>query len=375
VSQRLFEVRDLRIAVNDQDAAVRGEIEPPVSDRGEPLAQGWVEAIPGLSYGVDSGEVLALVGESASGKTLGLLGAFALLPNGARALGGTTSFDGTVFRPGGKPFGARKPKRKELRAARDAGRTVADLGDEEWARVMGTEIGFLFQNPLAAWTPDIVIGDQTGEVLEEHSDLSREEIEQRVYDALGSVQLPKSSRLFGAFRHELSRGMGQRAMLAAALIKAPRLLIADEPLTGLDAPVASAILDLIKDMQTQRGMAMILVTHDLGVVARVADRVAVMYGGVIVEEGPISDLYHKPTHPYTSALLGAVPGVSAGRLRTIGGEAPRLSEIERDRCVFVDRCTYAIDTCFRSEPSLEPIHQSQCACHRKYNLDLPGVGR
>lgn len=164
-------------------------------------------------------------------------------------------------------------------------------------------------------------------------------------------------------------------MLAAALIKAPRLLIADEPLTGLDAPVASAILDLIKDMQTERGMAMILVTHDLGVVARVADRVAVMYGGAIVEEGPIGDVYHKPTHPYTSGLLGAVPGVSRQRLRTIGGEAPRLSEIVRDRCVFVDRCPYAIDTCFQTEPRLEAIHQSRSACHRKFNLDLPGVGR
>lgn len=373
--QRLFEVHDLRVAVNDQEAAVRGDIEPPVSDRGEELGRGWVEAIPGLSYGVAVGEVLALVGESASGKTLGLLGAFALLPNGARALGGTTSFDGTVFRPAGRPFGDRKPKRKERRKAEYAGRTVVDFDDEEWAKVMGTDVGFLFQNPVAAWTPDIVIGDQTGEALHEHSDLSQQEIEERVYDALGSVQLPKSSRLFGAFRHELSRGMAQRAMLAAALVKAPRLLIADEPLTGLDAPVAAAILDLIKDMQKARGMAMILVTHDMGTVARVADRVAVMYGGVIVEEGPIRDVFHKPTHPYTSALLGAVPGLSTARLRTIGGEAPPLSEVQRGECVFAKRCTYAIDACFRSEPRLETIHRSSCACHRKFNLDLPGVGR
>lgn len=182
-----------------------------------------------------------------------------------------------------------------------------------------------------------MIGEQAGESLAAHSDLTTEEIESRVFAALGEVELPRSRRLFGAFRHELSRGMAQRAMLAAAITKAPALLVADEPLTGLDPPVAAAIMKLIKDMQAKRTMAMIIVTHDLAAVAGLADRVAVIYGGIIVEEGPVVEIYHRPRHPHTAGLIGSIPGIRPGRLRSISGEAPRLVDIDRTKCVFVDR--------------------------------------
>lgn len=240
---------------------------------------------------------------------------------------------------------------------------------------MGTEIGFLFQDPIASWTPVYVIGDQAGEALEAHTDLTHEEITERVFDALGEVQLPRSSRFFAAFRNEISRGQGQRAMLAAALLKAPRLLIADEPLSGLDAPVAAAILDLISDLCSKRNMAMVIVTHDLAAVARIADRVAVMYGGRIVEEGPVRDIFATPKHPYTAGLLGSMPAFARGRLVPIPGEAPRLVDVVPGRCAFADRCRYAVEVCNRLEPVLEPIAQSVAACHRKAELHLEGAVR
>jgi oligopeptide/dipeptide ABC transporter ATP-binding protein len=232
----------------------------------------------------------------------------------------------------------------------------------------------MFQNPVGAWTPDLVIGEQSGEVLDEYTDLSSEEIEQRVYDSLGEVKLPRSSRFFGAFRHQLSRGMAQRAMLAAALIKAPHLLIADEPLNGLDASVAAGIMDLIQDMQQTRDMAMIFITHDLASVARIADRVAVVYGGQIVEQASVTEIFHRPRHPYTSGLIGSIPGVSSGRLRQIDGEAPLLVDLDRSGCSFVARCDYATDVCRTRNPAVSQVGQSEVRCHHAAELDLPGIG-
>lgn len=377
---RLFEVDNLRIAVADQDTMVRLDRAPPVTDAGVPLSRGWVEVVPGVSYGVDEGEVLALIGESASGKSLILLGGFGLLPDGVRAIGGRTTYAGLTYHPAGPPVvdpGAtrRRERRKQRRLQEVAGSVLAAYDDDEWRRAVGSEIGFLFQNPIASWTPVYVIGEQAGEVLEEHTDLTREEITERVFDALGEVQLPKSARFFNAFREEISRGQGQRAMLAAALVKAPLLLIADEPFTGLDAPVAAAIIELIKDLRAKRGMAMIIVTHDLAAVARLADRVAVVYGGRIVEEGPTAELFRSPKHPYTAGLLHSIPAFATGRLEPIPGEAPRLTELRRGRCGFADRCAFAVERCLHFEPLLEAVGGSAAACHRKVELNLAGVRR
>ncbi|MCB1246741.1 MAG: ABC transporter ATP-binding protein, partial [Acidimicrobiia bacterium] len=218
-----------------------------------------------------------------------------------------------------------------------------------------------------------VIGTQSGEALGYHSDLSLEEIDRRVYDALGDVKLPKSNRLYNAFSSELSRGMAQRAMLAAALTKAPSLLIADEPLNGLDAPVAAAIMDLVIDMRDRGGMSMVVVTHDLAAVARVADRIAVVYSGIIIEEGTATDLFHRPKHPYTAGLIGSIPGLSSGRLRHIEGEAPRLVDTDRSGCVFVDRCGHATDLCRTLPPEPQMIGTTTVRCHHATRLDLKGV--
>jgi len=380
MEDRLFDVDALRVAVADQDTMVRADRQPPQTDDGLLLSPGWVEVIPGASFGVSAGEALAIIGESASGKSLTLLGAFGLLPGGTRAIGGRTTFAGKRFLPAGAPLPEEattswRHRRRRTKELEQAGSVLADYGDEEWRTVMGTEIGFLFQNPIAAWAPVYAIGEQAGEALGEHTGLSNEEIHGRVFDALGEVHLPKSRRFFGALREEISRGQGQRAMLAAALLKVPRLLIADEPLSGLDAPVAAAIMDLIKDLQRQRNMALVVVTHDLAAVARLADRVAVMYGGRIIEEGPIGDVFHHPRHPYTSGLLRSIPAFSRGRLDPIPGEAPRLVDIMQGRCAFADRCPHVVEKCHTLEPSLEQGGPSLVACHRAAELELPGVAR
>jgi oligopeptide/dipeptide ABC transporter ATP-binding protein len=378
----IFELRDLRIAVVDADLAASGAAfdaerdswRGPVTESGETLPLGWVEVIPGVSLSLKPGESLAMVGESASGKSLILMGGFGLLAPGARVIGGETRFRDLVSRPGGEPYDpVATQSRKERRRAKSSGTVMADFSDEEWAYAIGTDVGFLFQNPVGSWTPVQVIGEQSGEAIGYHGDLTQDEIDARVFDALGEVKLPKSNRLFNAYSNELSRGMAQRAMLAAALTKSPHLLIADEPLNGLDASVAAAIMDLIVDMRDRRGMAMLIVTHDLAAVARVADRIAVVYGGVIIEEGTSADIFHHPRHPYTSGLIGSIPGVSQDRLRSIPGEAPRLVDIDRTRCVFADRCDFVIDVCRGAVPIPAVVGASTAACHRAAELDLPGV--
>ncbi len=377
----IFELTDLRIAVIDTDLAVsdtafdtkRDGFDGPVTDSGEALAQGWVEVIPGVSLSLQAGESLALVGESASGKSLILMGGFGLLAPGARVIGGETRFGDLTYRPGGAPYDPVKRSRKDRERAEKSGTVLEDHGDEDWAYAIGTDVGFLFQNPVGSWMPVQVIGEQSGEAIGYHENLTQEEIDRRVFDALGEVKLPKSNRLFNAYSNELSRGMAQRAMLAAALTKSPHLLIADEPLNGLDASVAAAIMDLIMDMRDRRGMAMIIVTHDLAAVARVADRIAVVYGGVIIEEATATDIFHHPKHPYTSGLIGSIPGVSLDRLRSIPGEAPRLVDIDRTGCVFADRCEFVIDVCRNAVPNSVTVDASTVACHRVTELDLPGV--
>jgi oligopeptide/dipeptide ABC transporter ATP-binding protein len=373
VATPIFEVKNLRVAVFDAERAVHN-VDGPVTDNGDMLSPGWVEVLPGMSLSVNEGESLALVGESASGKSLALMGGFGLLASGAVAVGGETRFRDVTYRPAGDPPPPDEIRtRKDKSRARVAGSVLENHHDEDWAHAIGTDVGFLFQNPIGSWTPVKVIGEQSGEAIGYHENLTQEEIDQRVFDALGEVKLPKSNRLFNAFSTQLSRGMAQRAMLAAALTKSPSLLIADEPLNGLDAPVAAAIMDLILDMRDRRGMAMIVVTHDLAAVARVADRIAVVYGGVIIEEASATDIFHHPKHPYTSGLIGSIPGVTLDRLRSIPGEAPRLVDIDRTGCVFADRCDFVIDVCRTSPPRSVTVDASSVACHRAAELDLPGV--
>lgn len=333
----LFEVEGLRVEVRDRDGA-------------------WAAAIRGVSLRLHAGEALALVGESASGKSLVLLGAFGLLPAGARAAGGRTRLAGVVFDPA---------------AGRRRGRRRMSYADPEWARAVGRDVGFLFQDPVASWTPDLPIGEQAAEAVVEHHDLPTGEVERRLRRALGDVRLPTTSRLLRAFRHELSRGQAQRAMLAAALLRRPALLVADEPFTGLDTPAAAAIAELVDDLRRCRGMALLLATHDLGLVARLADRVAVVYAGRVVEEGPAVDVFRRPSHPYTSGLLGSIPGRGAP-LHPVAGEAPPITR-PPPGCAFGPRCPYAEEACRWEVPILETLGAGRVACRRAHLLDLPGV--
>ena len=324
----LFEVEGLRIAVQSGER--------------------WATAVADASFSVAAGEVLALVGESGAGKSLMAMGAINLLRAGSRVEDCKTVFDG---------------------------HHLQGLTDEEWRNLVGTGIGTIFQDPIGAWDPLLTIGEQSGEVLEEHTGLSDEEIQRRVFEALGEVKLPKT-RKFLSFPYQMSRGEAQRAMLASVLLSKPKLLIADEPVTGLDATVARAVLDLMNDLRRERGMAMILITHDLGAVAGMADRIAVVYGGAIVEEGPVHDIFHNPLHPYTEGLLGSIPwmGITGDRLRPIEGDPPDLTELP-PYCSFAKRCPYVEPTCRADIPTRDWMGDRSVRCFRAGVLELRGVGR
>lgn len=361
----LFEVRGLGVAVFDE-RAVAGAVGDGVWSEHDQrhLGPGWVRVIEDMSLSVEAGEVLAIVGESGSGKTLTVLGSFDLLGPGARILAGSVRFDGAKIYP------LPRVRRRLARIRRKTRRTKPD--DRRWRATVGKQVGFLFQDAVGSWTPHPLIGVQAGEALGQHSDLSDAEIQRRVLEAFGEVKLPRAWR-YASYAHELSRGEAQRAMLAAALVKSPRLLIADEPLSGLDASVARAVLDLISDLRQQHGMAMVLVTHDLATVASIADRVAVMYGGRIIEVASTSDIFHRPRHPYTDGLLGSIPWPGVDRLRPIEGDPPRLIDVRHDSCTFAPRCRYRIDACLAADPELAGTEARAVACFREADLTLPGV--
>jgi peptide/nickel transport system ATP-binding protein len=368
----IFEVEGLGVAVNDAEAA-RGRAEEGImiEPYGPVLPHGWVEAVPDVDFSVDPGEVLAVVGESGSGKTLSVMGSLGLLGPGAKVVRGTVRFDGTQIRP--TRYAATKAEKRRSRKPRKKERFMEESLDDDWRHIMGTEIGVMFQNAIGGWNPVEIIGEQAGEVLDEHTGLSLAEIESRVLDALGEVRLPQVSK-FASFPSELSRGQAQRAMLAAALVKGPRLLVADEPLTGLDAGVAAAILNLIRDMRAKRDMAMIFVTHDLAQVAALADSTAVMYGGRIVEVGPTADVFHHPRHPYTEGLLQSIPRPGLHRLQPIDGDVPKITDIPPGECALVPRCRYAEPVCVTGIPTLQGGESRSAACFRAESLVLRGVG-
>ncbi|MCP3977037.1 MAG: ABC transporter ATP-binding protein [bacterium] len=364
----LLEVENMRVAIQDPGASAQSiHVEP----YGPWLPDGWVVAIPNISFSVDPGEVLAIVGESGAGKSLSALGALGLLSAGSKVVDGTVRFDGVQLRPTRKLEKKRSRwwrKRRERRYEQ----FMEELLDEGYRGVLGTRIGVLFQDAVASWAPTAMIGDQAGEVLREHTDMSENEIVDKVLDALGEVRLPKVSKYL-SFRHELSRGQAQRAMIASVLIKGPDLLVADEPLSGLDAPVAAAVLDILRELKARRGLAMILITHDLATVAATADRVMVMYGGQVVEEGHVSEIFYRPQHPYTEGLLGSVPSISHKRLVSIEGAPPRIQDVPKAACAFAPRCGYAVEACRQGRPDLRPIAESLVACIRSDELDLAGV--
>jgi peptide/nickel transport system ATP-binding protein len=301
--------------------------------------RGEMKAVDGLSLSVDAGETVALVGESGCGKSLSALSIMRLLPDPPARI-----VDGTV---------------------RLNGRDLVALPEEAMLAIRGKEIGMIFQDPMSSLNPVATVEKQIAEVLMAHGELGRGQARARAHELLELVGMPDAGRRLDAYPHQLSGGMCQRVMIAMAIACRPSVLIADEPTTALDVTVQAQVLALLKRLQADAGMAMIFITHDLGVVAETADRVVVMYAGRKVEEAPVDTLFEAPLHPYTVGLIGAtpVPGAArADRLADIPGMVPPLNALPRG-CAFAPRCKRVMERCRHERPQLtRPAPDHLVAC-------------
>ncbi len=291
---------------------------------------GIVRAVDGISFHVNEGEVLAIVGESGCGKSVTAMSILRLIPD-----------------PPGRSVGR----------VMFGGKNLIDVSEADMRKIRGNDISMIFQEPMTSLNPVLTIGHQISEALILHQRLDTGQATKRAVDSLKLVGIPEPERRVRQYPHELSGGMRQRVMIAMALACSPKLLIADEPTTALDVTVQAQILDLMRQLNEKTGSAIILITHDLGVVAEMAQRVVVMYGGRKVEEAPVATLFATPRHPYTRALLGSVPrlaGVDATKIRLaeIPGVVPSLREAIPG-CIFAPRCSYATEQCRTSYPLLE----------------------
>jgi oligopeptide transport system ATP-binding protein len=300
---------------------------------------GVVKAVNGVSFYVDQGETLGIVGESGCGKSVSVLSVMRLIPQPpGKIVGGEVEFDG---------------------------RDLLEVSDDEVRQVRGNRIAMIFQDPMTSLNPVLTIGRQIGEALELHLDMKREEARKRSAELLEMVGIPNAADRLDDYPHQFSGGMRQRAMIAMALACNPQLLIADEPTTALDVTIQAQIIELIKRLRDEIGMAIIWITHDLGVVAGLADRVMVMYAGFIVEEAPVKEVYGDPRHPYTLGLLGSLPRldeIREDKLKSIEGLPPDLIELP-EGCPFAARCDYVLEKCFVDRPELEPVgprHRIAC---------------
>jgi len=302
----LLEIRDLRLSF----ATARGEL----------------VAVDGVSFTIDEGETFGLVGESGCGKTVTALSILRLLGANGRIVSGEIRF---------------------------AGRNLLELSREEMRALRGNQIAMVFQEPMTSLNPVFTVGYQIGEVVQVHRGLNKRAARAHAIEMLKLVEIPEAERRVDAYPHQLSGGMRQRVMLAMALACQPRLLIADEPTTALDVTIQAQILDLLDHLQERLGMAILFVTHDLGIVAERARRVAVMYAGRIVESAPVEELFARPLHPYTRGLLRSIPrlGQKGERLEAIPGNVPAPWALPSG-CRFRDRCPSAIADCVRIDPPL-----------------------
>jgi peptide/nickel transport system ATP-binding protein len=318
----LLSVCDLRVSFHTQD--------------------GIVKAVDGVSFDVHPGQTIGIVGESGSGKSV-TANALMRLNFGQRVeTSGSVVFDGVE---------------------------LSTLKDEEMRRHRGRDIAMVFQDPLSALNPFYKVGEQIGEAfLVHHPDASKAQVREIVLDSLQKVGIPEPTKRVDSYPHEFSGGMRQRIVIAMALVNSPRLLIADEPTTALDVTVQAQILELILKIQQEFGTAVMLITHDLGVVAEITERVIVMYGGRVVEEAAVDSIFDQPSHPYTLGLLGSVNSLeSAGRgsLRAIPGSPPSLINLPRG-CAFRPRCRFDLgpdSACASAVPELTNVGSSRSACH------------
>jgi peptide/nickel transport system ATP-binding protein len=301
-------------------------------------ASGEVRAVDRVSFDLRSGETFALLGESGCGKSMTALSLMRLLPDAGRIAGGSVRF---------------------------GGRDLLTLTESEMREVRGRSLAMIFQEPATSLNPVLTVGTQIREVLARHANLSGPQAQRRVVELLDAVGIPDAARRLAEFPFQFSGGMKQRVMIAMALAGEPELLIADEPTTALDVTIQAQVLDLLADLQRRRGMAMLLITHDLGVVARMASRIGVMYAGELIEEGPRERFFAAPLHPYTHKLFAALPGATrrGGELETIPGSVPPLTR-RFEGCRFVDRCARAFDRCRREIPGWsEPGPGQRVRCH------------
>ena len=295
---------------------------------------GVVRALEGVSFEVREGEIFGLVGETGCGKSVTTYSTLRLLPSTGRVHSGRITF---------------------------AGESLLDASESRMREVRGGEIAMIFQDPLSALNPVMRVGDQIAESVWLHDDLpDAEAVAARVEEVLGEVRMPDPAGAARAFPHELSGGMQQRVMIAMALAGRPKMLIADEPTTALDVTIQSQVLQLLRQLKQEAGLTVLLITHDLGVVAELCDRVAVMYAGTIVETTPVAELFGNPRHPYTQGLLAALPGTS-DTLAPIPGRVPDLLN-PPSGCRFHPRCPLAVDRCRAEAPELRGDAR-QVACH------------
>jgi oligopeptide/dipeptide ABC transporter ATP-binding protein len=300
-----------------------------------PTRAGLVRAVDGVSFCVDGGELLGLVGESGCGKSITALSIMRLIAPPGKTVGGEIIFDG---------------------------KNLLTLSEEEMRQIRGDDIAMIFQDPMTSLNPVFTVGEQIAEALRLHRKLSRKEARAAAIEAMREVAIPDPARRADDYPHQLSGGMRQRVMIAMALACNPKLLIADEPTTALDVTIQAQILELLDELRKTRELAVLLITHDLGVVAEVADRVAVMYTGRIVEESPVQELFARPRHPYTEGLLRSVPKLTPeyvakkSRLETIEGVVPSPTDLPPG-CHFAPRCQYRIPRCTEEEI---PLYDLEC---------------
>ncbi|GAB7093222.1 ABC transporter ATP-binding protein [Halolamina litorea] len=289
-----------------------------------------IRAVDGVSFGIGEGETLGLVGESGSGKSVT-----------ARSIMGLVDDPGELL-PGS--------------SVRFDGRELTGLSEKGYEEVRGSGIAMVFQDPLSTLNPVYTVGNQIEEALELHRGLSGIDATQKAIELLEDVGIPDAARRVSEYPHEFSGGMRQRAVIAMALACDPEVLVCDEPTTALDVTIQAQILELLDDLQDEHGLSILFITHDMGVIAEVADRVAVMYAGEVVEQAPVETLYENPRHPYTEGLLRSIPSTQLGadRLETIEGEVPTPNEPATD-CRFAPRCPKAFDACEAVHPVPVPV--------------------
>jgi len=295
-----------------------------------------VQAVRGVSLSVDKGEIVGLVGESGSGKSVTMKAVLGILPENAEVSADALKLNGTE---------------------------LTKLSEEEYRKMRGKEMTMIFQDPMTALNPLIKIGKQLEEVIIRHSGCSKAEAGEKAIEMLRKVGIPIPEQRVKQYPHEFSGGMRQRVLIAMALACEPKLLIADEPTTALDVTIQAQILDLLKELEKEYHTSIVLITHDMGVVATVCSKVAIMYGGLIMEKGTVDEIFYEPKHPYTKALLRAIPSLDlkeGERLQAIPGLPPSLIEPPKG-CPFAERCEYAMDCCREKMPEYQQFSETHGA--------------